>query len=83
MQGALVQILFTMSHYTIAGRRGKPPIDTFVANIAGIRTLDTITLPLDTTMIPKRVAPDNPFDDDDDDKAESSNRSNTKKPRYS
>jgi hypothetical protein len=40
LRGALVQILFTMTHWPEPGRGGKPPLDTFVADILGLRVIN-------------------------------------------
>ena len=39
LQGALVQIHFTLTHWSISGRPPKPSCDTFAADIYSIRVL--------------------------------------------
>lgn len=39
LAGAVVEVHFTLTHWTIASRRGDPPADTYVADVQYMRVL--------------------------------------------
>jgi hypothetical protein len=63
LQGALVIVRFNMLHWSIGARKDQGPVDTYVAEIQGIRVLDPPKLQAHQTPKKKRVRKKDPFDD--------------------